>query len=332
MSVEALVSMIERSAADPANCDASELVALFGQFGKQLVDSGDEHEFELAVASVRLLLEHEATCSPSVIADGLLDVGFAFSTRGDTLRGLRFVEQAQRVAEEHELQPASRRAYSVLSGLYTQVGRPTYGVEYANRALVLAQRLDDPIGVVAAKVNLTAALVSLGLYRECVAVATAMTQPTYDVRELVDLSLIVGVNLAAAAISLGDHVLAMTVSRKIAHANFFVGGRQEGMTRLIAEMHLLRCNVALVDASATDESINGVRRLAPVVGGPRAEVNLQSAEAIYAEFRGDFTSALDRLRALLPKCKEIVPLYHDVLTQLTHVARSLGDRQMTVSI
>ena len=209
MQVEALilVGLIDACVTGFDSDGLEDLVIQLSAELPSLLKSPDEEKFKLVVQSARLIAFSRDPKPVATCIRILLDVSAAHIARGRAQEAISLVERAMDLAEDHHLKPEARRACNVYSAMSTDIGVPARGVEFALRSALIAHELDDQMGVAAAFGNMTAALCSMGLYREAISVALRVIKRFKSNPNCVPFVATARTNLASAALTLQHFAL-----------------------------------------------------------------------------------------------------------------------------
>jgi putative two-component system response regulator len=292
-----------------------------------LLKSSSPEGFESLVQAARLVaLSKSATRVDSCIRI-LLDVGFAHVVRGKSLSGTPLVERALELATKHKLKPELRRACSVYAALSLDIGLPARGIEYALRAANLAKELGQPVHIAMAFVNMTAALFSMGLYRETISVGFRTIR---RYAELPECAVIVGAvrgNMASAALALQQYALSAETAKDACQAMGLPRDAQDVLNRMAAEGTWLKSAIGLEQNDVVEERVKMIRGLADSFQSPRIELNRKLAEAAYEIYAGDLTVAVTKLLGLTQYTKSLPTLYRDNLVLLVKAYEQGNDHE-----
>ena len=226
------------------------------------------------------------------------------------------VERALDLATDHGLKKELRRACNVYALLSTDVGIPARGVEYALRAAVIAHELGDQMGIAAAFSNMTAALYSMGLYRETISVALRVIKrfkPNPSCSSFVEIA---RTNMASAALALQHFPLAAESAREACESLGLPRDSLGILNRVIGEGVWLKSAMGLRDDEAIAERLKMIRRLSDAFKSPRLQLNCELAEAAHEIYAGNLTIAVAKLLEMLKHTKPMPGIYRDNLVLL----------------
>jgi putative two-component system response regulator len=262
----------------------------------------------------------EALC-----AELLICAASPLLTSTNLARFYQIVCRALQLAEASGQLPVIRRAANNCAvGAIT--ADPTMALVYAARAYVISLAINDNIGQLSAIANVSGALVSLGLHRECVNLAmprpTGGFQSTLSERNVTAAYL---ANKATSYLALNQHATSFETASEALNV---LGHPSTPVTIWLAvntEYVRLRCSIQFGD----DEAVLAIKsRIDSLASGHRAgriAVICEHAAAAYDCHVNDASAAIQRLLAMRSIAKSISSLYHDNLTQLQEAYSSIGD-------
>jgi putative two-component system response regulator len=318
LQVEAktLVGLIDSCVND---FESQEIAELSDQLRVQLpslLKTGTDADFTLAVQGARLIAMSKDPQPRATCVHILIDVGFAHLVRARSVDGIGLVEKAVNLAFESNLKPELRRALSVYSGMSTDIGLPARGVEYAMRAAKVAHDLNQTPGIAMAFANMTAALFSMGLYRETVSVGLRVVHRFKGEASCVPMIAIARANMASAALALQHYSLGAEAAREACEAMGLPRDAEGVLNRVATEGIWLKSAIGLKDDDVVSARMKMIRNLANSFTSPRIDLNCKLAEAAYEIYAGDLTVAVTKLLGLKAQTKALPTLYRDNLVLL----------------
>lgn len=325
MENEGLANLIDAAVIEFDSDGLEELAKEFASRVPTLLRSPESGAFELVFRVARVIAVSSNPQPLGTCIKLLIDTAYAASPRGRSNEAIPLVERALDLAQEAALQPEIRRAYSVYSLLSTDAGFPARGVECAVRAAEIAERIGDDMGVVSARINLTAALHSLGLYRECIDVATGVIASCANDPKYTAFAAIAYGNMAASALALREYQLGADVAGAACKGLGLPRDAGGIFNRLIYESTWMKCAIGLDDATVASERLKMVQGLADAFKAPRTELNRRLAEAAHAVYAGELTIAVAMLLKLLETSKAMPTLYRDNLSLLVRAYEKAHD-------
>jgi putative two-component system response regulator len=316
MEITKLFDLIHDCIADSPDTGLAELVNELRSQLPTLLATNSKEAFDQISAAARLisLCEHPEPLSISIHL--LLDVAAAHIPRGRAGEALDLVERAITLAQAPTMRAERRRCFNVYSLLSTDTGLPARGVEFALRAAVLAQEFDDQISVAAAFSNMTAALFSMGLYRETISVSLRIIK-RFSANPRCE-SFVAGAraNMGSAALALHSYALASESASAACKAMGLPRDAHGVLNRVVAEGTWLKSAIGLDEIDVVRERLNIINSLADSFVSPRIDLNRKLAEAAFETYAGDLTVAVTKLLGLKEKTKSIPTLYRDNLVLL----------------
>ena len=316
MEAETLVGLIDACVSDFDSDGLSELVTQLQVDLPRLLTSAKQSDFELAIKGARLIAFSQHPEPLSACIHVLLDVAAAHMPRGLTRDAIPLVERALDLAEDNGLTSELRRACNHYSLLSTDVGIPARGVEYALRAAVLARDLQDDPSVAAAFSNMTAALFSMGLYRETVSVALRVIKRFSGDARCVSFVAVARINMASAALALQHYSLCVDAAKTASESMGLPRDSHGILNRVIAEGTWLKGAIGLNQNEVITDRLKVIRGMTDAFQSPRLQMNRQLAEAAYEVHAGNLTVAVTQLLELRKHSKAMPGLYRDNLVLL----------------
>jgi putative two-component system response regulator len=310
-----LITLLESRMRDGDTAAMSEFVVSVSMSLPSLLSSS-EADFEMAVRAARVIAAMEKPEPVGVAIHVLLDVGYAHVVRGISYSGVFLVERALALASQHTHQLELRRACSVYAALSVDVSMPARAVDYALRAAKLANELNQPVNVVTAFINMTAALFSMGLYLEVISVGLQVIR-RYGA--LVECAVFVGgvrANVANAGAALRKYTFSVETAKEACQAMGLPHGAQDVLNRIAAESVWLKSAIALKQDDVVELRLKTIHILADSFRSPRVELNRKLSEAANKVYVGDLTGAVIVLLSLKQQTKPIPALYYDNLALL----------------
>jgi putative two-component system response regulator len=325
MHASMLVNLIDSAVMDFGGEGMDDLVSELASQIPALLRSSHVEDFDLALRAARLITFAPLPRPLEAGLKVLLDVGFTSASRARAQEGMSLVERAIDLAQDHQLRPELRRAFSVYAALNIEVGLPARAVECAVRARAIATELDDVVGTAAAQANITAALHMMGLYRECISVAEQTIQQFASEASCSQLVAAARANMASSAIALQNYQLGAATAKSAADSLGLPRDSQGIQIRLVCETNWLKCAIGLDDGETARARLKMVRGLTDAFKTPRTELSRQLAEAAYEIYRGDLTIAVAKLLKLLDTSKALPTLYRDNLALLIRAYEKAHD-------
>lgn len=316
MEAETLVGLIDACVSDFDSDGLSELVTQLQIDLPRFLTSAKQSDFELAIKGARLIAFSQHPEPLSSCIHVLLDVAAAHMPRGLTRDAIPLVERALDLAEDNGLTSELRRACNHYSLLSTDVGIPARGVEFALRAAVLARDLQDHPSVAAAFCNMTAALYSMGLYRETVSVALRIIKRFSGDARCVSFVAAARINMASAALALQHYSLCVDAAKTACESMGLPRDSHGILNRVIAEGTWLKGAIGLNQNEVIADRLKVIRGMSDAFQSPRLQMNRQLAEAAYEIHAGNLTVAVTQLLELRKHSKAMPGLYRDNLVLL----------------
>ncbi|MBL8310397.1 MAG: HD domain-containing protein [Burkholderiales bacterium] len=174
-------------------------------------------------------------------------------------------------------------------------------------------------------VNVTAALFSMGLYRETISVGLRTIS---EFKDYSDCALCVAntrSNMANAALAMSHFALAADAARESVSVLGLPRDAISLLNRVIAETVWMKAAIGLEQRAVVDERIAFIRSISAAFKAPRLQLNHQLAEAGYEMYAGDLTVAVAKLMELLKHTKAIPNLYRDNLAMLVRAYEKAQD-------
>jgi putative two-component system response regulator len=246
----------------------------------------------------------------------LVDVGFAHMARGLSASGISLVKKALDVSAEKQLKHQLRHACNVYSAMSTDIGLPARGVEFALRAAVLANELQSPINVSKAFANMTAALFSMGMYRETISVGLRTIKRFGEQTGCAPSIAVARTNMASAALALQRYELSAHTAREASEAMGLPKDAQGVLNCVAAESTWLKSAIGMNDETAIVERMKMIHAFADSFQSPRIELNRKLSEAACEVHSGTLAVAVAKLIGLKRVSKVIPALYRDNLILL----------------
>jgi response regulator RpfG family c-di-GMP phosphodiesterase len=313
---QALIGLIDACVTEFDSEGLSELVSQLRSELPSLLKSPGEEDFKLLVQAARLIAfsrhpEPLRDCIPI-----LLDVAAAHVPRGLARDAIPLVERALDLATDHDLKKELRRACNVYALMSTEAGIPARGVEYALRSAVVAHELGDQMGIASAFSNMTAALYTMGLYRETISVALRLIKRFKSNPSCGSFVAIARTNMASAALALQHFPLAAESAREACESLGLPRDALGVLNRVIGEGVWLKSAIGLKDDKTVDERLKMIRGLSDAFKSPRLQMNRELAEAAYEIYAGNLTVAVAKLLEMLKHSKKLPGVYRDNLVLL----------------
>jgi putative two-component system response regulator len=327
VEAQTLRKLIDSCVNDFDGDEINALVRTLYETGPSLLKSSTPDVFESLVQAARLIAMSKSASPVDVCIPILLDVGFAHAVRGKSLLGISLVERAIELATQHKIKPELRRACSVYAAMSSDIGLPARGMEYALRAANLAKELGQPVNVAAAFVNMTAALFSMGLYRETISVSLRTIRRYGHLPDCAAMLGAVRTNMASAALALRQYALGADTARDACMAMGLPRDAQDVLNRMAAEGTWLKSVIGLEQKDVVEDRVKMIRDLADSFQSPRIELNRKLAEAAYEIYAGDLTVAVTRLLSLTQYTKALPTLYRDNLVLLVKAYEKGNDHE-----
>lgn len=242
-----------------------------------------------------------------------------------SLEAIPLVERALDLATDNNLKKELRRACSVYALMSTDVGIPARGVEYSLRAAVIAHELDDQMGIAAAFGNMTAALYTMGLYRETISVALRLIKRFKPDPRCASFVAIARTNMASAALALQHFALAAESAKEACEAMGLPRDAHGILNRVIGEGVWLKSAIGLKDDPVIESRMKMIRSLSDAFKSPRLAMNRELAEAAYEIHAGNLTVAVAKLLEMLKTSKRLPGIYRDNLVLLVRAYEQGND-------
>ena len=316
MDQETLIGLIDTCVSEFESDGLSELVSQLRADLPTFLRTQGEDEFKLLVRGARLIA---FSAKPEPLDDAiavLLDIAAAHVPRGLSNEAIPLVERALDLATDHGLKRELRRACSVYALMSTDAGVPARGVEYALRAAILANELGDQMGIAAAFSNMTAALYSMGLYRETVSVALRIIKRFKPDPNCASFVSIARTNMASAALAMRHFPLASESAREACESFGLPRDAQGVLNRVIGEGVWLKSAIGLKNSEVAEARLRTIRGLSDAFHSPRLRLNRELAEAAYEIYAGDLTVAVAKLLEMLKHSRGQAGIYRDNLALL----------------
>lgn len=314
--VDALQKLVDQCSGDPSGEQVSQLIEHINGSVTPILNSSDEQPFRILVNAAGLVASLGHAAQSKISINFLLDVAFAHIPRGQSAEGIGLAEHALEFAARKGDNNELRRAYSVSSVLYSDLGLPSRGAEHALRATAIAQEMKFEFGVAAALCNLTAALFAMGMYRESIYVASRVAK---RFEHAPDCAISIGAamgNMAGAALALHDYSLAAE-SAEIACK--VLGAPQDAqgiLNRLAAEIAWLNSVIGLNHKEAVFSRRAAIHEFAGSLDLPRFDIIRKLAEASVKVYLDDLVSAIPALLTVKHATSNLPTLYRDCLAIL----------------
>ncbi len=316
MERDALIGLIDACVTE---FDSDGLADLAVQLRSQLpalMKSSNTEDFKLMVQAARLIAFSRNPEPVSICISILLDIAATHIPRGLAVDAIPLVERALDLATDHNLKKELRRACNVYAAMSTEVGIPARGVEFALRAAVIADELDDQLSVAAAFSNMTAALYSMGLYREAISVALRVVKRFQSNPDCGGFVANARGNLANAALALQNFPVAADAARVACESVGLPRDAHSLLNRVIMEGIWLKSSIGLDDRETVESRLKMIRDLSTAFKSPRLTLNRDLAEAAYEIYAGNLTVAVAKLLEMLKHSKGLPGIYRDNLVLL----------------
>jgi putative two-component system response regulator len=310
-----LITLLESRMRDGDTAAMSEFVVSVSMSLPSLLSSS-EADFEMAVRAARVIAAMEKPEPVGIAINVLLDVCRTYISRADPSQGMSLVERAIELAATDEFKSELRRACNIRGALATLGGNTLVGVESAFSAALLASELGQHVNIAAALANMTASLLTTGMYREAVAVAILVVRDFGSHHDCVSFVASARTNMASAALALNEYAVAFEAARDACEQMGLPTDKQAVLDRIIAEGVFLKTAIGLKQNDVIEKCLKLMRSLAASFKAPRIDLNLNLAEAAVEIYSGDLTVAVVRLLALKEQTKLMSGLHHDNLMLL----------------
>ena len=325
METQALVGLIEACVTSFDSDGLEELSVQLSADLPSLLKSHDEETFKLVVQSARLIAFSRDPKPVATCIRILLDVAGAHIAKGRTQEAIPLAERAMDLADDNKLKPELRRAYNYYSAMSTDAGVPARGVEFALRSALLAHELDDQVNVASAFANMTAALYSMGLYREAISVGLRLIKRFKSIPNCVPFVAVARTNLASSALALQHFALSAESAKEACELMGLPRDAHGVMNRVIAEGTWLKSAIGLKDDEAIAARLHLIRGLSDAYKSPRLQLSRDLAEAAYEIYAGHLTLAVAKLLEMLKHSKAVPSLYRDNLSLLVRAYEKGND-------
>ena len=325
METQALVGLIDTCVTGFDSDGLEDLVNQLSADLPSLLKSQDEESFKLVVQCARLIAFSRDPKPVATCIRILLDVAAAHVAKARTHEAIPLAERAMDLADDNQLKPELRRAYNFYSAMSTDAGVPARGVEFALRSALLAHELDDQVGVASAFANMTAALHSMGLYREAISVALRVIKRFKSIQNCAPFVAIARANLASAALALQHFALSAESAKEACDLMGLPRDAHGVLNRVATEGTWLKSAIGLKDDATIAARMQLIRGLADAYRSPRLQLNRDLAEAAYEIYAGHLTVAVAKLLELLKHSKAVPGLYRDNLSLLVRAYEKGND-------
>ncbi len=325
VETQALVGLIDACVMSFDNEGLEDLVTQLSTDLPSLLKSQDEESFKLVVQSARLIAFSRDPKPVATCISILLDVAGAHIAKARTQEAIPLAERAMDLADDHDLKPELRRACNFYSAMSTDAGVPARGVEFALRSAVLAHELDDQIGVASAFANMTAALYTMGLYREAISVALRVIKRFKGNPSCTPFVAIARANLASAALALQHFALSAESAKEACELMGLPRDAHGVLNRVATEGTWLKSAIGLKDDEAIAARLQLIRGLSDAYKSPRLQLSRELAEAAYEIYAGHLAVAVAKLLELLKHSKAVPGLYRDNLALLVRAYEKGND-------
>ncbi len=325
METQALVGLIDACVTSFDSDGLEDLVNQLSADLPSLLKSQDEDTFKLVVQSARLIAFSRDPKPVATCVRILLDVAGAHIAKARTHEAISLAERAMDMADDHRLNPELRRAYNFYSAMSTDAGVPARGVEYALRSAVLAHELNDQVGVASAFANMTAALCSMGLYREAISVALRVIKRFKSNANCTPFVAIARANLASAALALQHFSLSAESAKEACELMGLPRDALGVVNRVSTEGTWLKSAIGMKDDEVIAARLQLIRGLSDAYKSPRLQLHRELAEAAHEIYAGHLTVAVAKLLELLKHSKVLPGLYRDNLSLLVRAYEKGND-------
>ena len=316
MEQQALMGLIDACVTEFDSEGLAELITQLQSELPALLKSPNEDDFKVLTQAARLISFSRHPEPLPICISILLDVAAAHVPRGRAIDGIPMVERALDLATDHGLRKELRRACNVYALLSTDVGIPARGVEYALRAAVIAHELNDQMGIAAAFSNMTAALYTMGLYRETISVALRVIKRFKPHPSCGSFVASARTNMASAALALQHFPLAAESAKEACESLGLPRDALGVLNRVIGEGVWLKSAMGLGDDETVAERLKMIRSLSDAFKSPRLQLNRELAEAAHEIYAGNLTVAVAKLLEMLKHSKKLPGIYRDNLVLL----------------
>jgi putative two-component system response regulator len=310
-----LITLLEGRMRDGDTAAMSEFVVSVSMSLPSLLSSS-EADFEMAVRAARVIAAMERPEPVATAIHVLLETCRTYTSRADPSLGMPLVERAVELAIAGEFKSELRRAHNIRGALAISAENTSIGFESVFRAALLARELGDEVNIAAALANMTASLLTMGMYREAIAVAIRVVKKFGSHKDCISFVAGARANMAGGALALKQYEVAFEAARDACEQVGLPTDKQAVLDRIVAEGTFLKTAIGLKQNDVIDKCLKMMRSLAASFNAPRIDLNLNLAEAAVEIYSGDLTVAVVRLLALKEQTKLMSGLHHDNLMLL----------------
>jgi putative two-component system response regulator len=291
-----------------------------------LVNSNSKENFEVVIKIANIIAYSVAPKPETAATKVLLDVAFSMVLRARSAEALPFAHRSIAISNANGPTSELRRSHSVCAILFTDVGLIANAIEHLIKALRLASQLHDQKAKAIALVNLTAALYSCGLNRECINISLRIldTFPR-DGSHHREIGAILS-NAANSHISLGQFSAA---AQLVVETEKVIGTATDSealFQRLVNLWNAIRCAVAMDDENGATRCVSAARESFEAFRTQRTELVYDLICAAHQICAKNTSLATFKLRLMLERSIETRSLYRDNLELLVRAYEKAGDR------
>ena len=265
------------------------------------------------------LLEALAGQLPSLGVDNekqlklMLDAAFFFYVSGRPDRGLEIAAKARSFALEVADAKSTAAALTMLGICAADTGNLPMAMEAYADALSLAQKNDDFSREGRVWLNLGAALIYSGLFREAIACFSRVVELAKVEKSLESSVLGAQTNIALCHLNLDEISQGLAAIRKTIDLFSNTSDAHSILNRVLAENYFTRLLIEINNFEGAREHARLARQFAALSKSPRADISASVAEGLAEVFSGQvdigisrLTSTLDRAIALKVTSREVL--------------------------
>ena len=325
MEAEALVNLVDSCVMQFGGEGLSDLVPEIESLLPVLARSASDADFERAAEIGRLLAFQAEPEEPVRCATLLIDIAGLHIPRGRAREGLPLVEAAYDLAKKQANQPLIRRCCGVLAALYGDLGAYSVAVEYAAKALRMAEAQGDAHAIVASLANLVAALVPLGLHREVLRIANAAVGKYRDNPACAAPLVVLRANLAASGNALQQFPLSARMCEQAVQQQGLPRDANGLLHRVMIEGTWLKAAIGIDAPNTVRERLATIQKLTLSFRSPRLDLNRRVAEAAAEAYFGRTDVAIAMLLELKKETPSYPQIHRDCLALLVQTYQQVGD-------
>jgi putative two-component system response regulator len=272
-----------------------------------------------------LLISNPATTGGALRIELLLTCCQSFLKEGRFSLGQAAARRAIAIAEEAREDLLLRRAYTVLGALYSRGERIDQAVVNYVKAIEIAERCGDTVGLCSTVSNLAGALYRVGLYDDSTLLSNYAADLAGDVPELQRLKVHAFQHMALVALRKRDYRAALENIRYAVSYSTPPSTKEEAYARVILEHSFITILASSGDVSGAAARLAMARSFAALANSRLADLQLSTAQCVVDTHAGRVDISLSRLDELLSRPQTNQALLDDQLEAAMIAHQRAGD-------